>query len=56
VELVRRAFATTGLYVVAALAGLTHVDAITLSMAEQAKSGDASVAVRDRPGGMTTRW
>ena len=29
------------------------MDAITLSMAEQAKSGDASVAVRDRPGGMT---
>jgi uncharacterized membrane protein (DUF4010 family) len=45
VELARRAFATTGLYVVAALAGLTDVDAITLSMAEQAKSGDASVAV-----------
>ena len=32
-------------YVVAALAGLTDVDAIALSMAEAAKTGDASVAV-----------
>ena len=30
---------------VAALAGLTDVDAITLSMAEYAKTGDAGVAV-----------
>jgi uncharacterized membrane protein (DUF4010 family) len=30
---------------VAALAGLTDVDAIALSMAESAKSGDANVAV-----------
>ena len=34
-----------GLYMVAALAGLTDVDAITLSMAEYAKSGDSQVAV-----------
>jgi uncharacterized membrane protein (DUF4010 family) len=35
-----------GVYIVAALAGLTDVDAITLSMAEFAKHGDTSVAVR----------
>jgi uncharacterized membrane protein (DUF4010 family) len=34
-----------GLYAVAALAGLTDVDAITLSMAEFAKNGEPSVAV-----------
>ena len=34
-----------GVYIVAALAGLTDVDAITLSMAEFAKSGDTTVAV-----------
>jgi uncharacterized membrane protein (DUF4010 family) len=34
-----------GLYMVAALAGLTDVDAITLSMAEYAKTGDSQVAV-----------
>ncbi|HXW08563.1 MAG TPA: MgtC/SapB family protein [Vicinamibacterales bacterium] len=34
-----------GLYVVAALAGLTDVDAITLSMAELAKNGDPRVPV-----------
>jgi uncharacterized membrane protein (DUF4010 family) len=33
------------MYFVAALAGLTDVDAITLSMAEFAKSGDAAIAV-----------
>jgi uncharacterized membrane protein (DUF4010 family) len=38
-------FPGEGLYVVAALAGLTDVDAITLSMAEYAKAGDAAVAV-----------
>jgi uncharacterized membrane protein (DUF4010 family) len=34
------------MYFVAALAGLTDVDAITLSMAEYAKDGDAEIAVR----------
>lgn len=34
-----------GMYLVAALAGLTDVDAITLSMAGFAKTGDATVAV-----------
>ena len=34
-----------GVYIVAALAGLTDVDAITLSMAEFAKNGDTTVAV-----------
>jgi uncharacterized membrane protein (DUF4010 family) len=34
-----------GLYTVAALAGLTDVDAITLSMAEYAKRGDPHIAV-----------
>jgi uncharacterized membrane protein (DUF4010 family) len=34
-----------GIYVVSALAGLTDVDAIVLSMAESAKTGDAAVAV-----------
>ncbi|MGD9501192.1 MAG: MgtC/SapB family protein [Methyloceanibacter sp.] len=38
-------FAARGLYVVAALAGLTDVDAITLSMAELARNGDARIAV-----------
>ena len=33
-----------GLYMVAGLAGMTDVDAITLSMAEYARSGDAHVA------------
>lgn len=40
VELVRRSLPEGGLYAVAALAGLTDVDAITLSMAELARSGD----------------
>src|SRR5579885_2820405 len=34
-----------GVYIVAALAGLTDVDAITLSMAGYARAGDADVAV-----------
>ena len=38
-------FSDSGVYVVAALAGLTDVDAITLSMAEFAKTGDVRVAV-----------
>lgn len=41
VELVRRSLPASGIYAVAALAGLTDVDAITLSMAEQARSGGA---------------
>jgi uncharacterized membrane protein (DUF4010 family) len=38
-------FPGEGVYVVAAFAGLTDVDAITLSMAEYAKTGDAGIAV-----------
>ena len=38
-------FSDSGVYAVAAIAGLTDVDAITLSMAELAKTGDANVAV-----------
>jgi uncharacterized membrane protein (DUF4010 family) len=46
VKLVQQHFPPEGIYVVAALAGLTDVDAITLSMAEFAKGGgEASVAV-----------
>jgi uncharacterized membrane protein (DUF4010 family) len=45
VKLVQTQFPGKGLYMVAALAGLTDVDAITLSMAEYAKSGDAQIAV-----------
>lgn len=45
VAFVQRYWADSGLYVVAALAGLTDVDAITLSMAEYAKTGDNGVAV-----------
>jgi uncharacterized membrane protein (DUF4010 family) len=45
VALVQMYLSDRGLYVVAALAGLTDVDAITLSMAEYAKTGDTSVAV-----------
>jgi uncharacterized membrane protein (DUF4010 family) len=44
VKVVQRSLPAEGVYVVAALAGLTDVDAIALSMAESAKSGDASVA------------
>jgi uncharacterized membrane protein (DUF4010 family) len=42
VELVRREMPAGGTYIVAALAGLTDVDAITLSMAEQARAGGAA--------------
>jgi uncharacterized membrane protein (DUF4010 family) len=45
VAIAKARFSTTGLYVVAGLAGLTDVDAITLSMAEQAKTGDPGVPV-----------
>ena len=45
VKIVQQHFPPDGLYAVAALAGLTDVDAITLSMAEFAKSGEACVAV-----------
>jgi uncharacterized membrane protein (DUF4010 family) len=45
VKLVQLHFPGEGLYMVAGLAGLTDVDAITLSMAEYARSGDANVAV-----------
>jgi uncharacterized membrane protein (DUF4010 family) len=44
VKIVQEYFPADGLYAVAALAGLTDVDAITLSMAEFAKSGDIRVA------------
>ena len=45
VKIVQEHFPPSGLYAVAAIAGLTDVDAITLSMAEFAKSGEARVAV-----------
>ena len=45
VKFVQIRFPGKGLYMVAGLAGLTDVDAITLSMAEYARSGDARVAV-----------
>jgi uncharacterized membrane protein (DUF4010 family) len=45
VKLAQQYFPTSGLYAVAALAGLSDVDAITLSMAEQAKTGDPGVAL-----------
>ncbi len=44
VRLVQARFPGTGLYMVAALAGLTDVDAITLSMAEYARNGDPRLA------------
>jgi len=44
VKIVKENFAASGLYAVAALAGLTDVDAITLSMSEFAKAADTSVA------------
>jgi uncharacterized membrane protein (DUF4010 family) len=44
VKLVQTHFPGQGLYMIAALAGLTDVDAITLSMAEYARSGDPGVA------------
>ena len=45
VKIVQGTFPPSGLYAVAALSGLVDVDAITLSMAELAKSGEAYVAV-----------
>jgi uncharacterized membrane protein (DUF4010 family) len=45
VKIVHEHFPPSGLYAVAALAGLTDVDAITLSMSEFAKAGETSVAV-----------
>jgi uncharacterized membrane protein (DUF4010 family) len=45
VKIVQEHFPPSGLYAVAALAGLTDVDAITLSMSEFAQSGEAKVAV-----------
>jgi uncharacterized membrane protein (DUF4010 family) len=45
VKIVQEHFPPSGLYAVAALAGLTDVDAITLSMSEFAQSGEAGVAV-----------
>jgi uncharacterized membrane protein (DUF4010 family) len=45
VKFVQEHFPPSGLYAVAALAGLTDVDAITLSMAEFAQSGEPGVAV-----------
>jgi uncharacterized membrane protein (DUF4010 family) len=45
VKVVQTHFPGEGLYMVAVLAGLTDVDAITLSMAEYARSGDTHVAV-----------
>jgi uncharacterized membrane protein (DUF4010 family) len=44
VKFVQSRFPGQGLYMVAGLAGLTDVDAITLSMAGYAQSGDAQVA------------
>jgi uncharacterized membrane protein (DUF4010 family) len=45
VKIVQQTMPPSGLYAVAALSGLVDVDAITLSMAELAKSGEARVAV-----------
>jgi uncharacterized membrane protein (DUF4010 family) len=45
VKLVQTHAPGNGVYVVAALAGLTDVDAITLSMASYARTGDPAVAV-----------
>jgi uncharacterized membrane protein (DUF4010 family) len=44
VKLVQTYLSSQSFYAVAALAGLTDVDAITLSMAEYAKKGDAQIA------------
>jgi uncharacterized membrane protein (DUF4010 family) len=44
VELVRREFPGRGVHAVAALAGLTDVDAITLSMGELARTGELGTA------------
>ena len=45
VKLVQNYLPGEGFYVVAAVAGLTDVDAITLSMADYGKTGDADIAV-----------
>ena len=45
VKIVQQTMPPSGLYAVAALSGLVDVDAITLSMAELAKTGEAGVAV-----------
>ena len=45
VKIVQEHFPPSGLYAVAAVAGLTDVDAITLSMSEFAKGGEVRVAV-----------
>jgi len=45
VKIAQENFPASGVYAVAAVAGLTDVDAITLSMSEFAKSGAAQVAV-----------
>lgn len=45
VKIAQEHFASGGVYAVAALAGLTDVDAITLSMSELAKQGEVRVAV-----------
>jgi uncharacterized membrane protein (DUF4010 family) len=45
VKIAQDNFSDSGVYAVAALAGLTDVDAITLSMAELARTGSAQVAV-----------
>ena len=45
VKIVQETMPPSGLYAVAALSGMADVDAITLSMAELAKSGEAQVAV-----------
>jgi uncharacterized membrane protein (DUF4010 family) len=45
VKVVQQNLPAESMYVVAALAGLTDVDAIALSMAESAKTSDASLAV-----------
>lgn len=45
VELVGREFEAAGLYVVAALAGLTDVDAITMSMARTARADGGAAAL-----------
>ncbi|MEQ1892646.1 MAG: MgtC/SapB family protein [Planctomycetota bacterium] len=44
IELVRREFPASGVQAVAALAGLTDVDAITLSMTELARQGELGTA------------
>ena len=45
VKIVQETMPPSGLYAVAALSGMADVDAITLSMAELAKTGEAQVAV-----------